>query len=318
MPPVPHRIDVHCHIVPEFYLDALVTSGHDTTSGASPAWSPAIALGVMDEQGIATSITSISFPGVHFGDDLAARALASRCNDFAADIGEQWPGRFGAFAVLPLPDVEGAVAELAPALDQRGMDGVALLASYEGKYLGDPAFDPLMTELDRRSAVVFVHPGMHPSSLRVGLPWPGFVMEFLFDTTRAAVNLMFSGTIERYPRIRFVLAHAGGLLPYFAWRLSVAPLISTRVPQWPSEKIFADLRQFWYDTALSPGPETMGSLTAVAEPSRILFGSDWPDAPAAITAQSVKSLNRPGLLSAPELAAIERRNALSLFPRFAG
>ncbi|OFZ98247.1 MAG: hypothetical protein A3H35_19940 [Betaproteobacteria bacterium RIFCSPLOWO2_02_FULL_62_17] len=318
MPPVAHRIDVHCHIIPEFYLETLIASGHGTTSGASPAWSPEIALGVMDKYGIASSITSISYPGVHFGDDLAARALARRCNDFAAGMGVQWPGRFGAFAVLPLPDVAGAVAELAHALDQSGMDGVVLLASYMGKYLGDPGFDPLMVELDRRNAVAFVHPGMHPSSLQVGLPWPGFVMEFLFDTTRAAVNLMFSGVIERYPRIRFVLAHAGGLVPYFAWRLSVAPLISTRVPQWTREKVLAGLRHFWYDTALSPGPETMGSLTAVAEPSRILFGSDWPYAPAAITAESVKSLNQAGLLCASERAAIERGNALSLFPRFAG
>ena len=160
--------------------------------------------------------------------------------------------------------IADAIAEIGYAFDALKFAGVCLFASYGEKFLGDARFDPVLAALNERDAVVFIHPAYHPSSRSLDLPWPGFMMEYLFDTTRAAVNLLLSGAIERFPRIRFILAHAGGVLPYFAWRLSVAPMIDPRLPQWPREKIFAGLRHYWYDNALSPGAQTMGALATVA------------------------------------------------------
>lgn len=313
---MPERIDVHVHMSPDFYRQAFRDAGLVTTAGTSVDWTPALALEQMDTHGIATSILSISFPGVHFGDDAAAEALARRCNELAAELGVRWPGRFGGFAVLPLPDLSGALAEAQFALDTLRMDGVVLLASYGGRFLGDAAFEPLMRELDRRKAVVLIHPGMHPSSRTLGTPWPGFMLEFVIDTSRAAINLLFSGALERFPNIRFILAHGGGVIPYIAWRLSVAPMISPLVPQWPQDKIFEGLRRFWYDTALCATAHSLPALMQTSSPERILFGSDWPYAPTKITALSIQGLKEAPGLSDALRAAIDRGNALKLFPRF--
>jgi 6-methylsalicylate decarboxylase len=310
------RIDVHVHMSPDFYRQAFRDAGLVTTAGTSVDWTPALALEQMDTHGIATSILSISFPGVHFGDDAAAGALARRCNELAAELGVRWPGRFGGFAVLPLPDLSGALAEAQFALDTLRMDGVVLLASYGGRFLGDAAFEPLMRELDRRKAVVLIHPGMHPSSRALGTPWPGFMLEFVIDTSRAAINLLFSGALERFPNIRFILAHGGGVIPYIAWRLSVAPMISPLIPQWPQDKIFEGLRRFWYDTALCATAHSLPALMQTSSPERILFGSDWPYAPTKITALSIQGLKEAPGVSDALRASIDRGNALKLFPRF--
>jgi 6-methylsalicylate decarboxylase len=196
------------------------------------------------------------------------------------------------------------------------LQGVCLFASYGEKFLGDPFFDPVLEALDARGAVVFVHPALHPSSRTLDLPWPGFMMEYLFDTTRAAVNLAFGGAVERYPRIRFVLAHAGGLVPYFAWRLSVSPMIDARLPQLSRDQIFARLGRFWYDIALSPAPETMTSLASVAPPGQIVFGSDWPFANARVIAEMMQTYEASPAVSGPQRVAIDRGNALTLFPQF--
>lgn len=309
------RIDVHAHMAPAFYRQALQQSGRVSTAGTSVEWSEQLALEQMDAHGIAGAVLSISFPGVHYGDDAKARALARRCNELAAELAAKHPGRFGGFAVLPLPDMDGALAELAHALDTLKLDGVVLLASYDGKFLGDARYEPLLRELDRRKAVAFVHPGMHPSSRDLGMPWPGFILEFVVDTSRAAVNLLFSGALERFGNIRFILAHGGGVIPYLAWRLSVAPIISPLVPQWPQEKVFAGLRRFWYDTALCASRQALPALLETAAPERVLFGSDWPYAPAKVTALSIEGL-RDAPISSEQRGAIERENAVKLFSRF--
>jgi predicted TIM-barrel fold metal-dependent hydrolase len=203
------------------------------------------------------------------------------------------------------------VAEIGYALDELRLAGVSLFASYGEKFLGDPAFDPVLEALDARAAVVFVHPALHPSSRALDLPWPAFMMEYLFDTTRAAVNLVFGGALERFSRIRFILAHAGGLVPYFAWRLSVAPMIDPRLPQITREQILAGLRRFWYDTALSPAAETLACLAATAAPDRILFGSDWPFANTSVLAAAMETYASVPIDDGQRLA-IDRGNALDL------
>ncbi len=246
----------------------------------------------------------------------ARKALARRCNEYAAELMTRWPRRFGAFATVPMWAVEGAIAEIAYALDQLGFDGVSLFASYGERFLGDPQFDPVLEMLDARDAVVFVHPGLHPSSQGLALPWPAFMMEYLFDTTRAVVNLIFARAIERYPRIRFILPHAGGLVPYFAWRLSVSPMIDRRLPQLTREQVLASLAHFWYDIALAPGAQTFGALDQVARPDRIVFGTDYPFANPGVIGEMMRTY-KSGLLSEDRHTAIDRANALALFPRYA-
>jgi predicted TIM-barrel fold metal-dependent hydrolase len=312
---VPRRIDPHLHIIPPFYADAVYAAGSGPAIGRYPEWSPELAMDIMDRFDIAAAITSLAQPGVGFCPPAEAKALARRCNDYAAELNARWPKRFGAFGTVPMADISGAVEEAVYAIDTLKFSGVSLFASYDGKFLGDPTFDPVMAALDERNAVVFVHPGTHPANKLIQLPWPGFMMEYLFDTTRAVVNLMFGGALVRYPRIRFILPHAGGLVPYFSWRLSVSPMIDARLPRISREEVFASLKRFWYDIALSPAEQTWGCLQHVAAPDRIVFGSDWPFANAEVTAAAIGSYEALALVPA-QRAAIDRDNALTLFPQF--
>jgi predicted TIM-barrel fold metal-dependent hydrolase len=314
--PSPRRIDVHFHLIPQFYKDAVYESGGGPAIGRYPEWSPALALEQMEASGIAVALTSLTQPGVQFGDREKSCALARRCNDYAAELNARWPRRFGAFATLPMWDISEAIAEIDYSYDQLKLNGVCLFASYGGKFLGDPLFDPVLAALNERDAVVFIHPSLHPSSRDLELPWPAFMMEYLFDTTRAAVNLVFGGAIERFPRIRFVLPHAGGLIPYFAWRLSVSPMIDHRMPQLSRAEVYRRLKHFWYDTALAPTGETLTCLNEVALPEQIVFGSDWPFANANVIVEAVKTYEAAPI-SPARRNAIDRDNVLALFPQFA-
>jgi predicted TIM-barrel fold metal-dependent hydrolase len=314
--PSPRRIDVHFHLIPQFYKDAVYAAGSGPAIGRYPDWSPEQALELMDASGIEVALTSLAQPGVQLGDQKASVALARRCNDYAAELNARWPRRFGGFGTIPMGDTADAVAEIERCLDRLKLQGVCLFASYGEKFLGDPAFDPVLAALDARAAVVFIHPALHPSSRNLALPWPGFMMEYLFDTTRAVVNLAFGGAIERYPRIRFVLPHAGGVMPYFAWRLSVSPMIDRRLPQLSRADVYARLQHFWYDNGLAPTAETLTCLKEVALPERIVFGSDWPFANASVIAEAVKTYEAVPLAPS-QRGAIDRANALALFPQFA-
>jgi 6-methylsalicylate decarboxylase len=174
---------------------------------------------VMDELGIATGIMSVSAPGTHFGDDAQARELSRANNEFVAEVVKDRPSRFGLFASLPLPDVDGAAAEAVYALDSLRADGVVLMANARGRYLGDPAFEPLWAELDSRGAVVFIHPTEMPLPMLSGAPAP--IVDFPFDTTRTAVDMAMAGVLTRYPNMKVILSHAGGALPYLAHRVAV-------------------------------------------------------------------------------------------------
>lgn len=304
----PHRIDTHQHIVPPDYAGWLARKGLNAGGRAIPPWTEDSALALMAQTRTATAILSVSTPGVHLGDDGEAREMARAVNEFAAAVVRRQPERFGFFATLTLPDVEAAVAEAAHALDHLGADGVVLLANVGGVYLGDPAWDPLMAELDRRAAVVFVHPSSLPAP-----PVPGiapFVADFLLDTTRAAINLARQRTFERFPRLRIILSHAGGFVPFAAERMA-------RACSDDGENIaegLARLRRFHFDLALSSSPCALPSLLAFADPARILFGSDWPFAPAARSQHFARLLDEYPLPPAQRLA-IDRGNALALFPR---
>jgi len=306
---------VHFHLIPPFYREAVYAAGRGPAIGRYPEWTPQLALELMDAHGIEVALTSLAQPGVGFASAAGAQELARRCNDYAAELVARWPKRFGAFGTVPMGSIEGALAEVAYCLDTLKFAGISLFASYGENFLGDARFDPLLAALDERGAVVFVHPGLHPSSSSLALPWPAFMMEYLFDTTRAVVNLIFSRAIERFPRIRFILPHAGGLVPYFAWRLAVSPMIDPRLPRLSRDEVYAGLKHFWYDNALSPGEQTFGALDHVALPERIVFGTDFPFANPRVIAEMIKTYES-GFLSAARRAEIDRANALALFPNY--
>lgn len=310
------RIDVHHHVIPPAFVEAMQAKSIDKVAGAPlPKWNAEKSIAVMDANGIQTAITSLSAPGVHLGDGvMQASELARRCNEFSADMAVRYPGRFGFFAVLPMPFTEAACAEAIYALDVLKADGLVLLGSTDDYFLGDARFDELMSELDRRRATVFVHPNLHATSENIGLNMPGFLIEFLCDTTRAAVNLILCGTLETYPNIRWILAHAGGFLPFVAGRVasSAIPKAQSDAP----ERILHFIKRFYFDTALSPSRYSMAALKELVEPSHILFGSDFPFAPAPITALQCRTLAESDLFAEQVQYGISRGHALNLFPQY--
>ena len=306
------RIDVHQHLLPSRYLKALEDSGETAGGWPMPSWSPGAAIAMMDDAGIATGVLSISAPGVHFGDDAAARDLAREINDLQAELVQDAPDRFGHFAVLPLPDFDGAVAEAVRALDDLHADGVVLLSNAHGHYLGDPAYEPLCTELAARRTVVFVHPAEPPIARLDGLPSP--LLDFPFDTTRAALDLVAHGVFDRHPDLRIILSHAGGFLPFAAHRFAGAAMFN---PGTTPDGILAGLRKFYFDTALSATPTALPSLYAFAEPGHVLYGSDFPFAPAAWRAEFDRNLTTYEGPGAGRFPDVDRTAAEALFPRLA-
>ena len=267
----------------------------------------------MDRHGIATAMLSVSAPGVFFGDRGLARELARACNEFLAELARSHPGRFGAFAVLPLPDVDAALEELAYALDTLRLDGVSLTSSVDRRYMGDPAFDDLFDELNRRGSVVFMHPHTPEENVVPGLDLPSSLIEFVFETTRAVGKLLFSGTMERCPDVRLVLPHAGGTVPYIALRLCLGqfwPGLQEQVPQ----GVIAYLKRLYYDTALAAAPYALRSLDELVDVSHILFGSDYPFAPELATIATIGGLDGYYATRPDDLDAVFRGNARALFP----
>lgn len=319
----PRRIDVHHHVVPPDYAALLHEKGIRPGGIPLPSWSMSAASKVMARNGVATAILSVSTPGVWFGDVPEARYWARSVNEHAAGIVASNPTGFGFFATLTLPDVPGALAEARYALDELGADGMVLLANNAGAYLGDPAFEPLLAFLDERAAVVFVHPGELPAEPVDGIPT--FTADFLLDTTRTAISLILSGALDRYARIRFILAHAGGFVPYISHRILLTMLRNE--PRWKLAGLALDrrravaermgvFRRFWYDTALSSTAAAFPSLLAVADPTRVVFGSDFPFAPPAAV-RYMRAEYEDLDLDVRVRSGIDRENALALFPRLA-
>jgi predicted TIM-barrel fold metal-dependent hydrolase len=303
----PRRIDTHHHAIPQAYGAWLRSHGVDAGGLLIPEWSPALSLELMDSVGVETAVLSVSTPGVNLGDAADARTWARRVNVDLAQVVRDFPWRFGFFATLTLPDVDGSLDELAYAFDVLHADGVILLANHRGTYLGAPEFDPLFDELNRRRAVVFVHPAQLPANPVPGIP--PFVADFLLDTTRAAIQLGASGTLDRCPDLKIILSHAGGFVPYAAYR--IAMFASPRRD--PTDGL-AQLKRFYFDIALSGSPTALPSLLTLAAPDHVLFGSDFPHAPAA-TVRGFSSLYAAHPLADAQRRSIDRTAAQALFPR---
>jgi aminocarboxymuconate-semialdehyde decarboxylase len=268
----------------------------------------------MDSQEIATGILSLTAPGVVGWDSGGRREMARRVNEYTAGLVAKRPDRFGHFATLPLPDVDGALQELEHALDTLRADGVILLANYSGKYLGEAAFESVWAEFDRRQAVVYVHPGQPPLPTASGLAGP--LVDYPFDTTRTAVQLVLNGMVDRYPRVRIILSHAGGFVPYASHRFAELAHVFRPDAADPAD-ILKGFQRFYFDTALSSGPAALPSLKAFAREDRILFGTDYPFAPADVAASFTSKLDAYNRLTSDEHSAINYGNAGVLFPRLA-
>ncbi len=315
----PVTIDVHAHFLPPVYREALKDAGLTAVDGGMPVpdWTPERALAVMDDVGIAGAVLSVSSPHVSFAPPAKAATLCRSINDAAAELRRRHPDRFGAYAILPLPDLTSSLAELERALDQLALDGVALPTHTEGRYLGDARLTPLLEALDEREVTVFVHPTSPPCFQAFGLELPAPMIEFPFDTTRTAASLLYSGALARHPRIRFILPHAGGTLPFLAPRMAAIGSIPVLGPRAvPPPQAMQSFARFYYDTALSVTPPQIAALRDLAPISQVLYGTDFPFAPEE-RVRTAEAAFEALPFTPDEREMVRHRNASRLFRAFA-
>jgi predicted TIM-barrel fold metal-dependent hydrolase len=310
----PRRIDVHHHMLPPEYANLARDRILEITTGDTTVlkWTPDITLEQMEQFGIASSILSLPVPGAWHGGKENSRKLARIANEYGARLAKEYPGRFGMFAALPLPDVDGSLAEIAHAFDALGADGAYLQTSYDDKWPGDPAFAPVFDELNRRKAVVFVHPTEPCCGANLIPGIPSNVVEFLFDTTRTIISFLVNGTFARCPDIRFIFCHSGGTMPVLAARIDgffrARSALASRVPN----GLLYELKKLNYDIANATNNSSLAALMNLVPTTQIVWGSDFPYRPVAPTANGWDNYE-----VSPEIKrAVNRENALKLFPRF--
>jgi len=310
-------IDLHHHVIPDFYWEASNEGGEATGGITPPRWSLEGALAFLDEAGIDAAVASISTPGVHFGDDMAARALARRVNEYLADLARRRPDRFGALASLPLPDVEGSLTELEYALDVLELDGVSLMTNAGGSYLGDRRFDPIFGELQRRGAVVFVHPTASPDPIAHTLGLPDALLDYPVDTSRAIAKLHYSNTFARTPDVKYLFSHAGGTIPFVAARFGIIDAMNV-IPGAEERGPVADtLPRLYWDTASAFSDPVLHLLRSVTGVHHVVFGSDYPYPRNEISIGGLRQLERTAELDDDERRGVLGETAARLIPRLA-
>ena len=306
----PHRIDVHHHISPPPWVVALKKSKID--SSLVNDWTPRRSLDDMDRAGVATAMTSPTLPAVGFLGPNDAAAVARASNEYARELAQEHPGRFGVFALLPMPHVDATLKEIAYAFDVLNCDGVAFMTSYGEKFLGDEAFAPVMDELHRRKATAYTHPNNPACCHNLASGVPPVIIEYGTDTTRTIASLIFSGTSARCKDINFIFSHGGGTISALTERFAVQvvsfPPFKNR--GFTGESVMAEIKRFYYDTAQVSNPIAMASLTKMVAMSQIVFGSDYPYR---TSEEHVKGL--AGIFGSSDLSMIDRDNALRILPR---
>ncbi len=324
VPPVIARkqiIDVHHHFVPPDYLKLAGSAMNASGALSFPPyakWTPQATLAEMDRGNVGTAILSISTPGIWFGDVAQARELSRICNDYAAKMQADFPGRFAQFAEIPLPDAEGSIAEMAHGIDTLGALGVALMTSYPipgaaDLYLGDQRFWPVYEELNRRGAIAYVHPNTPGCCNKIADSVNPSFIEFPTDSTRTILSLLYNGVFTRFPRIRWIFSHNGGTLPMLLARvmqLGHAPGDAARVKP---DDIPAIVRGLYFECANAAHPAPMGAIRQWADPTHLMFGSDYPY----VGVLDTESLLLKDGLEPKLLQAVLRDNALKLMPGLA-
>jgi 6-methylsalicylate decarboxylase len=310
-------IDLHHHVIPGFYWEASNEGGEAAGGITPPRWSLEGALAYLDEGGIDAAVASISTPGVHFGDDMAARALARRVNEYLADLAQRRPDRFGALASLPLPDVEGSLTELEYALDVLELDGVSLMTNAGGSYLGDRRFDPVFDDLQRRGAVVFVHPTASPDRVAHTMGLPDALLDYPVDTSRAIAKLHYSNTFARTPDVKYLFSHAGGTIPFLASRFGIVDAMNV-IPGAEERGLIADtLPRLYWDTASAFSDPVLHLLRSVTGVHHVVFGSDYPYPRNEISIGGLRQLERTAELDDDERRGVLGETAARLIPRLA-
>jgi 6-methylsalicylate decarboxylase len=308
-------IEVHAHFIPPIYKQALIDSGMiERDRFPVPPWDAEMHLDYMKTMNIDAAVVSLSSPDVYFDDSMRTREFFRKINEAGAQLIQDYPKKFGYFAALPLPDIEGALEEVKYAYDVLKVDGVRFATNTKGLYLGEAALEPVFELLNQHQAVIYIHPTMPsavPQNVLTGYPVP--MMEFIFDTARAVTNLILNGTVKRYPNIRIVVPHAGGVLPILVPRIHGILKIVRKPEDRPD--VLGAFKSLYYDTA---GPSIMQQLLPllnITDDTHLVYGSDWPFAPS----QECQDL-RGILMGTDQLTDDQKRrifhdNALELFPR---
>lgn len=306
----PHRIDVHHHFVSPGFSAALKARGQ-----GHARWSVQSSLADMDKSGIATSLTSLIQPAVWFGDIPLGRKLAREANEYAAKLVTDHKGRFGVFATIPYPDTEGSLREIEYVLDTLKGEGFCLMTSYGGKYLGDRDFWPVLEELNRRKAIVYTHPLSPECCAKVNAAVSVATIEYAVDTTRTMASLMFTGAAARFPDIRWIFSHSGGVTPFLLSRFVRDEQTLKGAKEALPNGVRHELAKFYYDMAQGNHPGALDALLRIAPVSQFLYGTDFPFRDGAEVNDALAKYER---FTAAERHAIDRGNALRLMPRLAG
>jgi aminocarboxymuconate-semialdehyde decarboxylase len=308
-------IDTHHHILPDFFWEATENADAPVGGLAPLRWSKEASISFMDDAGIDVAVASLSTPGVHTGNDAAARALARRCNEFLADLVQTRPDRFGGFACLPLPDVDASLEELSYGLDVLRLDGIVLFTNSNGVYLGDPALEPVFEELERRKVVVFVHPNPSPDLVAHTLGLPDNLLDFPTDTNRAVAQLHYTNRFARTPSVKYIFSHAGGSIPYLAARFAIIDEMGF-VPGGERRGSAAEMfRRIYWDTALAASDPVFRMLRDVAGLDQVLFGTDFPYLRRDLAVGSKGRILQSAVLNDLDRRVILGGNAARLFPR---
>ena len=310
-------VDLHQHVIPDFYWEASNEDGNAAGGITPPRWTLEGAIAYLDDAEIDVAVPSISTPGVHFGDDGAARTLAHRVNEYLADIKRDRPDRFGAFAVLPLPDIEASLEQIAYALDVLELDGVSIFTNAGGRYLGDSYFDSVFEELQRRGAVVFVHPTASPDPIAHTVGLPDTLLDYPVDTSRAIAKLHYSNTFARTPDIKYVFVHAGGTIPFLAGRFAIVDEMDV-IPGAEERGAFADtLPRLHWDTASAFSDPVLHILRSITGLGNVVFGTDYPYPRDAISIGGLRHLETTAELDRDERGGVLGASAARLIPRLA-
>ena len=308
-------IDTHHHILPDFFWRD-TNDAHAPVGGLAPLqWSKEVMISFMDDAGIDVAVTSVSTPGVHLGDSSKARSLARRCNEFSAELVHTRPDRIAGFACLPLPDIDASLEELSYAIDVLKRDGVVVFTNSNGVYLGDASLEPAFQELERRKAVVFVHPNASPDRVAHSLGLPDNLIDFPTDTNRAVAQMHYTNRFARTPNVKYIFSHAGGSIPFLAARFAIIDEMGF-IAGGEERGFAADMfRRMYWDTALSTSDHVLRMLRDVVGIDRVLFGTDFP-----YLRRDLAINAKQRILQSWELNDLERRvilggNAARILPR---
>jgi predicted TIM-barrel fold metal-dependent hydrolase len=302
-------VDIHHHALLPKLTGAVKLGSVDI-----PSWAIDDSIAFMDKLGIDVAALTLTSPGIPFDDRGSARDIARRVNETLAGFVERHPKRILAMAALPLPDVDGALSELAYAIDVLKLDGVGVLSNY-GAYFGTAHFEPLYAELNVRALPVHIHPTPPSLTADQDLGLPPSLYEYTFESTRVAAAVIYNDLFNRYPRLRFILSHAGGAVPFLAKRLSYGPQITKKLAQTAPADIIAELGKFYFDVAMTSARFTLPALNALVGAERILYGSDFPFMPTPSIIETTNDTFNYPTYADSDLIKIGSSNAIGLFTR---